>query len=662
MQKTHISTTVTRTVVLGGHNYATTLIVTPDGVVAPIAAGADGIFGKQSDDDVTNHGSIVAAIGAVGGNGGVGIDLTAGGSIINRGSIYGGMPSYSSQGPVNGGNGVDIRGGTIINSGKIDGGSLYRGSNSNGHGGIGVDALSGGVTIMNSGTITGGDGTRFDPYGGSDTSGGVGVDLAAAGTLTSSGTIEGGYAGYGRGVAVELAQHSTFVNHGMIFGGNEESGGAVSAVNSNITNYGTIQGFNGYYYSRGGAVGVEITGGSLANDALIVGGNGNAADHDTYFPAAAGVDATDAAISNAGTIMGGSGLYGATGVSLADHASLNNTGMLLGGNGGYDYYRYYGNAGGAGITLEAATSATNSGIIQGGLGGGYEGYVGTGGIGGAGVSLSAGSMLTNAGTLSGGTGGNGTHVGGAGGDGADINGGTLVTSGTIIGGAGGMSPNGYGQSGNAVNFGTQAGTMIIDPGAVFEGAIAGSSSTSDTLVLAGTAAGTLSGFGSTITGITTISENAGGNWTLQGTVAGPGELDIGKRAQLTLSGGAARISTIAFASGGHATLTLGSPAGVTSVFSGFGTGDSIDLSSVQGTSLSYADGTLSVLGANSAVLATLNFAGNYTLADFKLQDHGANTDIVYAGSAPEPNSHGGEPGLCRPGAVDTLGHFWLLHG
>ena len=115
MQKTHISTTVTRTVVLGGHNYATTLIVTPDGVVAPIAAGADGIFGKQSDDDVTNHGSIVAAIGAVGGNGGVGIDLTAGGSIINRGSIYGGMPSYSSQGPVNGGNGVDIRGGTIIN-------------------------------------------------------------------------------------------------------------------------------------------------------------------------------------------------------------------------------------------------------------------------------------------------------------------------------------------------------------------------------------------------------------------------------------------------------------------------------------------------------------------------------------------------------------------
>ena len=146
------------------------------------------------------------------------------------------------------------------------------------------------------------------------------MDLGAGGMLSNSGTIKGGYAGYGRGVAVELGQHSTLVNHGTIFGGNEQAGGAVTSVDSQITNDGTIQGFGGYYYARGGALGVEITGGSLANDGEIVGGEANAADHYTYLPPGAGLSATGATISNAGTILGGSGDYGATGVSLADHA------------------------------------------------------------------------------------------------------------------------------------------------------------------------------------------------------------------------------------------------------------------------------------------------------------------------------------------------------
>ena len=79
-------------------------------------------------------------------------------------------------------------------------------------------------------------------------------------------------------------------------------------------------------------------------------------------------------------------------------------------------------------------------------------------------------------------------------------------------------------------------------------------------------------------------------------------------------------------------MTLGTPAGVSSIFADFGTGDRIDLTSVQGTSLSYDSGTLSVLGANDATVATLIFAGSHILSDFALQADGSNTDILYSGS------------------------------
>jgi len=44
-----------------------------------------------------------------------------------------------------------------------------------------------------------------------------------------------------------------------------------------------------------------------------------------------------------------------------------------------------------------------------------------------------------------------------------------------------------------------AGTMVVDPGAVFIGAVA--ANTSDTIELAGSHAGTLDGFGTQITGL-----------------------------------------------------------------------------------------------------------------------------------------------------------------
>ena len=222
MTRDRIARTVTNIVRLGGSRYAETLTITSTGMVTPMAAGDDGIIGNLSRDEVTNHGRIVAGAGTTGGGGGVGVDLTAGGTIINHGFIYGGKSKYDGS-PVNGGDGVDIRSGKITNAGTIFGGELIREGNTNGQGGTGVHATTGSVTIINSGLIAGGYSPGSGQDGNNADAGGVGVDLSAGGRLFNSGTIYGGHTDHGFGAAVELAQHSTLVNHGTILGGNEFS-------------------------------------------------------------------------------------------------------------------------------------------------------------------------------------------------------------------------------------------------------------------------------------------------------------------------------------------------------------------------------------------------------------------------------------------------------
>ena len=70
---------------------------------------------------------------------------------------------------------------------------------------------------------------------------------------------------------------------------------------------------------------------------------------------------------------------------------------------------------------------------------------------------------------------------------------------------------------------------------------------------------------------------------------------------------------------------------MTSKLCGFAAGDRINLANVQANSLSYANGTLTLLGANNVVVDTLLFAGQYKTADFALQREGQTTDVVYAG-------------------------------
>jgi hypothetical protein len=101
--------------------------------------------------------------------------------------------------------------------------------------------------------------------------------------------------------------------------------------------------------------------------------------------------------------------------------------------------------------------------------------------------------VNNAGIIVGGAGGP-SLIGGdgsAGGVGAFLNGGTLTNSRTIAGGSGFRG----GPAGAAVQFGTVAATLIVDPGARFNGQVVANAAAADVLMLAGTTAATLSGLG-----------------------------------------------------------------------------------------------------------------------------------------------------------------------
>jgi hypothetical protein len=167
---------------------------------------------------------------------------------------------------------------------------------------------------------------------------------------------------------------------------------------------------------------------------------------------------------------------------------------------------------------------------------------------------------------------------------------------------------------------------------VFRGAIVADPTAHDTLELAGTVAGTLSGLGHAVTGFANITEDANAIWTLNGTVSGAGTLALGGGATLTL-GGTISIGTIAFAAGG-ALLTAEAPHALTSTFSGFGTGDVIDLANLVATSFSYANNTLTLFNnGDKPPVDLLTFAGNLSQSDFTLKSDGhGGTDILHAGA------------------------------
>ena len=432
--------------------------------------------------------------------------------------------------------------------------------------------------------------------------GAAGISVAPGLTgvkIENLGVITGGAAGYGYAhLNLLSAGIGVALNTGMLANDGSISGGV---------------GANEYYFGTPGGIGVKMSGGAVLNRGTIEGGNGGAGSY---------------IYANAGD--------GGVGVQLSG-GRLINQGIITGGHGGNEpdarYVGNYGGSGGNGVDL-GSSQLTNTGTIFGGAGGIGIYSDGVYGKGGDGIAMQGGTLV-NRGTIGGGEGGYRSN----GGDGVFIDGGTLMNAGTIAAGAAGAGNDGT--AGDAVKFGSASSTLIIEPGAVFDGDVAANAEKDDVLQLAGSKPSTLYGdFSAPFSGFTSAVVEKGANWTLDyftslgtgtslvddGTlqingqltlsalVSGSGTLTLGAESGL-LSESTLGVAKIDFAGGGS-TLAVTEPASFTSTITGFGLGDIIDLSSIQTKSLSFNDGKLTLYGFQGGEVDQLKFAGSYATANF----------------------------------------------
>ncbi len=527
------------------------------GASSPYGTGGNGGIGIEitGGGTIGNTGTILGGDGAANthfaaGAGGTGIVAANDVLLVNTGLIAGGAGGtgayeYGTGG--RGGLGVSLgNDDTVVNIGTIQGGTGGNyGSSDYGYGGTGLYAV-GYDTILNKGVILGGGCGTLVGYQANGGGAGLAIGYPGHVSLTNTGIIEGGQGGTANveagigGIGVLLAfGTANIINAGTILGG---AGGDVLSGTG-----------DGYTYAGKGGAGIYIFSGSILNAGLVEGGQGgsngvNGGYGGTGIDASNGVD-----ITNTGTILGGNGgppgpltsgngegVGGGYGLALT--GTLINTGTIRGGSGTYQTGTGSAGRGGGGIAFNSGYIA-NGGLIIGGNGGnGYndanggngislsDGFCtifnkgtisgGNGGLstsdyrsrGGAGIILGTG-LLINTGLVTGGKGGSTTSLatGYQGGVGIIATFGTIVNAGTISGGAGGMGGGGQGSLGTAVALYNSA-ELVVDPGAVFIGQV--TASEGNTLLLAGTTAGTLSGLGVQFTGFGAITELAGATWTL----------------------------------------------------------------------------------------------------------------------------------------------------
>jgi hypothetical protein len=258
------------------------------------------------------------------------------------------------------------------------------------------------------------------------------------------------------------------------------------------------------------------------------------------------------------------------------------------------------NAGGVAPTVAGAIGVasaiagnvlTNSGAINGGAGS----HGATGGAGGVGLDITAAGTFTNHGSISGGAGGAGSSgVGGKGGAGVILNGATLTTSGTISGGQGGSGTT-TGVAGDAVQFGTVASTLIVDPGAVFNGQVVANATAADVLELSGTqSGGTPITLGTQFTNFSALTFASGATGTVDAT-----------KADLTAH-----------------TLTI----------DGFAIGDTLDITNVSkaGTTQSFNRSSDVLTLTHGTTVITLDFNSSEGGDHFVLTAAGTGTDLTLA--------------------------------
>lgn len=503
-------------------------------------SGGAGISGLSL---LSNSGSITGGNGDHGGNGGAGGHGGAGGNGGRGGNSFslgypGGVAGDGRAGGSAGNGGAGGQGGagvtgtnfTLNNSGNIRGGNAGNGGNGSiggfggaggsggqgasnapepgwapngsdglagdgGDGGQGGNGRNGGagvmgseITLINSGSITGGNGGA----GGLGGPGGIGgfSGLNGLGAIGASGSV--GSNGLG-GAGILSTGNSLITSRGSISGG--LSGDGVTRANAvDFSGGGNSLTLNAGYSFTGNVV--SHSGSTNGGDALYLGGSQDASfdtslidkqylgfmelmktDSSTWTLTGSGPAQRWQLLS--GTLQVGDGnqavnLIGSAEAILAsrlgtlnvmaaatlrggngNNGSAGTPGNPSGGNGENGWlavdaqdWSYVGGAFGPWL-IGSGSTINNSGLMRGGAGGnggaGDSAVGGNGGNGGEAV-LAQGTTLTNQGTISGGAGGNAGN-GGNGGNGAEAVSGlffALSNSGAIRGGSGGAGGIGLG--------------------------------------------------------------------------------------------------------------------------------------------------------------------------------------------------------------------------
>jgi hypothetical protein len=562
MTKT-ISATYTTLVTLAGVAANNPATITSTGLLQDGLSAAS----YSSPWTITNAGSILGA----------GVTLASTGIVVNAGSIAGytsgiylytgGSVTNQTGGTINGNQGISGTAVTIVNAGEIAGNKAGTGVSA----GIALDG--GSVTNQGTGSISG----YYGIYG----------SIGAAATVVNAGTIAGSatLGGYGR------------------------AGIDLKADGSSITNQntGTISGSYGIYDETGAVVNAGrvtgIIGIFLAGTASVTNQSGGVISGTAGIGERAGL----MTVVNAGTISGsgeaiytdsspaagsitnqsGGSIVGAGFAAIAAFAgslTVVNAGVILGGDDGIAL------KGGGGALNTPSGSVTNQsgGLIRGVDDGIYaKGPLAVLNAGTITADIGSGIVLRGSGSVTNQSGGTISGYFGIDATGAAVtvvSGGITTVSAATVVNAGTISGNSY-----AVMFaGTTLDRLVADPGAVFTGNVDGGGGTLE--LGSAASAGTLSGFGSSITNFGSLQIDSGATWTISGNDSASG------------------LGTIAIA-------------GLTSR-------DTIDLTGFVAVSDTFANNAL-VLTDAGGDQTTLSIQGSFTSAEFHLSSYGATgTSIV----------------------------------
>ncbi len=465
--------------------------------------------------------------------------------------------------------------------------------------------IAAGIPVVNIGTAVFGTAiaqwtvTNLGTVEGNGASG-VGVDLAAGGLVVNGGggVITGGSVGVATGGIA-----GSVVNYGVVTGGNY--GVSLPGPTSALVNFGMLTGGVAVAtVTNSGAIdstayGIRVE--ALTNSGAIAVSSGS---YPSFFSARTLSNSGSIATSDniSGTSLVNSGMIYAGLVSFATAANyglIASSGVLVQGVGGANLNNY----GTIEATLYTAVSVSPGGAL---VNGGYGLIAGTQ----TGVVMNASSgaaypAVVNYGTIMG-------YVGiSAPGAGA-----VVTNAGTVIG---------YG--GTALSFASSADLLVVDPGAVFVGVVAGYGSTLE--LAAGYNPGTLSWLGVSFTNFGAVSIDPGAAWVFR-AVAPSAYIGIyiGSYASAEFRGPVGSGVGVVFTAA-YETLKLDRPRQFAGAVFGFQPGDTIDLARVRATGYSYSYGVLSLTNAGTPV-TQLHVSTTYPGASaFALSRDGAGgTDIT----------------------------------